>query len=244
MYRRTLAALATTAIISGIAVSIAQLSAAPAGARNAPAIRPLPDPSAFVKKIDNPYYPLPVGRTLVYRGVRDGLTQTDVVTVTRRTKVILGITARVVSDVATHRGRLLEKTFDWFAQDDQGNVWYMGEDTKAFGPGGKVDTSGSWEAGVKGAKAGIIMEADPRIPDSYRQEYLAGQAEDTAWIVDRGGRVTVPFGTLHHILISLESTRIEPGVYDKKVYARGIGIVLERGLTTDEVARLVRVKHA
>jgi hypothetical protein len=195
----------------------------------------------FVKKIDNPYYPLPVGRTLVYEGVRDGVTQVDRVTVTTRTKVIQGITARVVSDVAHHHGRLLEKTFDWFAQDKQGNVWYLGEDTKAYGPHGTIDTSGSWETGVDGAVAGIIMLAHPYVPRAYRQEFLKGEAEDTAWVVNRGTSVTVPYGTVHGVLTTLEATKVEPSSYDEKLYAPGIGIVRERSLTGDETARLVHV---
>src|SRR5262245_4979117 len=121
---------------------------------------PVLDPASFVTVVDNPYFPLPVGRKLVYTGVKDGQTQTDTVTVTDQTKVILGITATVVSDIATHDGALLEKTFDYYAQDDQGNVWYLGEDTTAFLPNGKTDTSGSFTAGVDGAQPGIIMEAD------------------------------------------------------------------------------------
>ncbi len=200
------------------------------------------DPSNFVTVIDNPYYPLPVGRTLVYGGVRDGQTQVDRVTVTDKTKVIGGVTATVVRDVARHGGTLLEKTFDWFAQDVAGNVCYLGEDTKAFGPNGQVDPSGSWEAGVNGAVSGIIMEADPQIPDAYRQEFLEGEAEDTAWIVGRGGNVTVPYGVLHDVLTSLEHTALEPGVVDQKVYAPGLGIVLERALAGgQEVAKLVSV---
>ena len=75
---------------------------------------------------------------------------------------------------------------------------------------------------------GLIMEAAPKVPDAYRQEYLAGQAEDTAWIVGGTNSLTVPYGTVRHVLTSLEATRIEPGLYDKKVYAPGIGIVLEQ----------------
>ncbi len=86
---------------------------------------PVLDPAQFVAVIDNPYFPLPVGRTLVYTGVKDGQTQTDTVTITDQKKVILGITATVVSDVATHDGAVLERTFDFYAQDDQGNVWYF-----------------------------------------------------------------------------------------------------------------------
>jgi hypothetical protein len=208
-----------------------------------PAYEPVLDPANFSAVIDNPYFPLPVGRTLLYRGIKDGQTQEDRVTVTDRTKTVAeGITARVVTDVATHDGNLLEKTSDWYAQDKQGNVWYVGEDTAAYGPNGKVDTSGSWEAGVHDAEPGLIMEADPQIPDAYRQEFLVGQAEDTAWIVDRGGAVTVPAGTFKNVLTSLEATRLEPGAYDQKVYAPGIGIVLEQALTgANEYAKLVSV---
>jgi len=203
---------------------------------------PVFDPNNFVAVIDNPLYPLPVGRTLVYNGIKDGQSQRDVVTVTSQKKVILGVTATVVSDIADHDGALLEKTSDWFAQDKQGNVWYLGEDTVAFLPHGKTDTTGSWEAGVNGAVPGIIMEANPQIPDSYRQEYLAGEAEDTAWVVDRGATISVPYGKVKNVLTTLEATRLEPGAYDQKVYGPGIGIVLEQSLSgPNEFAKLVSV---
>ena len=186
--------------------------------------------------------PGPVGRRLVYTGIKDGQTQRDVVTVTSETKVILGVHATVVSDVADHNGAVLERTSDWYAQDKQGNVWYFGEDTVHFLPNGKGDTSGSWEAGVDGAQPGIIMEGHPQIPDAYRQELLTGQAEDTAWVVNVGGTVSVPYGKVRNVLTTLEATRLEPGAYDQKVYGPGIGIVLEQSLTGDpEVAKLESV---
>jgi hypothetical protein len=203
---------------------------------------PVFDPNNFVAVIDNPYYPLPVGRTLVYTGIKDDQTQRDTVTVTSQKKVILGVTATVVSDIADHDGALLEKTSDWFAQDKQGNVWYLGEDTVAYLAHGKTDASGSWEAGVDGAIPGIIMEANPQIPDAYRQEYLVGEAEDTAWVVDRGGTVKVPYGRIKDVLTTLEATRVEPGSYDLKIYGPGIGIVIEQALSGDvENAKLVSV---
>ena len=232
MFKKALGALAVMALGGGIVTSMTQAGAAPS----------LPDPTHFVSVIDNQYYPLPVGRVLVYTGVKDGQTQTDTVTVTDQTKVILGITATVISDVAKHGNTLLEKTSDWYAQDDQGNVWYLGEDTKAYLPNGKVDTTGSWEAGVNGAEAGIIMEGYPQVPDAYRQEFLAGEAQDTAWIVDTAGSITVPYGKVHKILTTLEATQVEPGAYDQKIYAPGIGIVYELALTgMPEVAELVSV---
>ncbi len=228
------------------AIAASTLIWLPAGAssvRPNAASRPALDPAGFVRVIDNPYYPLPVGRVLTYKGVRDGVTQTERVRITGRTRMIQGIAATVVTDVAKHGARLLEKTTDWFAQDTTGNVWYLGERTAAYDHG-TVDRSGSWLTGVDGAKAGIIMEADPRVPDAYRQEYLMGEAEDTAWIVDRGGRLTVPFGTVHRILTTLEASVVEPGVYDQKIYARGLGIVAEHALAGDEDSRLVEVTPA
>jgi hypothetical protein len=230
---------ALAAAVAGALAAWAPWASSSAG----PGYEPALDPADFSTVIDNPYFPLPVGRTLVYRGIKDGQTQEDRVTVTNQAKVVAeGITARVVTDVATHDGNLLEKTSDWYAQDDHGNVWYVGEDTAAYLPNGKVDTSGSWEAGVHDAEPGLIMEADPQIPDAYRQEFLTGQAEDTAWTVDRGGTLTVPAGTYKNTLTSLEATRLEPGAYDRKVYAPGIGIALEQALTgATEYAKLVSV---
>ncbi len=238
MFRRLLAGCVTAAVL---VVAIAAMWGPAAGATT-PSSAPIFDPTNFVAVVDNPYFPLPVGRTLVYSGIKDGQTQRDVVTVTNQTKVILGVTATVVADIADHDGAVLERTSDWYAQDKQGNVWYLGEDTVHFLANGKGDTTGSWQAGVNGAVPGIIMEANPQIPDAYRQEFLAGQAEDTAWIVNRGGTVSVPYGKVRNVLTSLEATRLEPGAYDQKVYGPGIGIVSEQSLTGDpEVAKLESV---
>ena len=203
---------------------------------------PVLDPANFQTVVDNPYFPLPVGRKLVYSGVKDGQAQTDTVTVTDQHKLILGITATVVHDVATHDATVLEQTFDYYAQDTQGTVWYLGEDTTAFLPNGKADTSGSFQAGVDGAQPGIIMQATPQVPDAYRQECYAGQAEDTAWVVATEGSVRVPYGNVRNVLTTLEATRLEPGAYDQKVYGPGIGIVSEQSLTgPNETSQLVSV---
>jgi len=203
---------------------------------------PVLDPANFVAAVDNPYFPLPVGRKLVYSGVKDGQTQTDTVTVTDQKRVILGIQTTVVNDVATHDGTVLERTFDYYAQDGQGNVWYLGEDTTHFLPNGRADTSGSFVAGVDGAQPGIIMEATPRIADAYRQECYAGQAEDTAWVVGTSGSVRVPYGMVRNVLTTLEATQIEPGAYDQKTYGPGVGILTEQSLTgPNEFAQLVSV---
>jgi hypothetical protein len=214
----------------------------PSGASARSGYEPVLNPADFVRAITNPYLPFPVGRTLTYRGVKDGVTQVDVVHVTSHTRVLEGITAVAVSDVATHNGKLLEKTTDWYAQDKQGNVWYLGEQTAAYS-GGHVDHSGSWLAGVHDGEPGIVMKAHPQIPDAYRQEYLPGQAQDTAWIVNRGGSFKLPFKVVHNVLTSYEFTVLEPTVLDKKIYAPGLGIVREEAaLGPKETATLISVR--
>ncbi|MFL6238731.1 MAG: hypothetical protein ACJ735_04450 [Actinomycetes bacterium] len=215
--------------------------AAHAGARAS--YEPMLNPAEFSTTIDNPYFPLPVGRQLVYKGVKDGQSQVDTVTVTNRTRLTAeGITARVVTDVAKHGTTLLEKTEDWYAQDNAGNVWYLGEKTAAY-DNGQVDRSGSWESGVHDAEPGIVMEAHPKVPDAYRQEYSPrDEAQDTAWIVDTDATQRVPYGVFHQALVSLEASVVEPGAYDKKVYGKGVGIIYEEALTGEsEIAKLVSV---
>ena len=204
------------------------------------------DPADFNAPVANPYYPLEPGTTNVYRGTKDGEGVTTRTTVTHRTKAIQGVTVTVVRDVARHRGHLIEKTSDWYAADNQGNVWYFGEKTATYAPDGHVtSTEGSWKAGVDGAVAGIIMVANPRPPVSYGQEFYPGHAEDQAWVVQRGGSLTIPYGHVHNVLQTFEWTRLEPGVIDQKEYAPGVGIVLEAGRTgAPETSTLVRVVHA
>src|SRR3954462_4616621 len=131
------------------------------------------DPDSFVRRVDNRFFPLVPGTRFVYKGEEDGENETNVTLVTRDRKNILGISAVVVLDRVFVHGELKEKTFDWYAQDKEGNVWYLGEDTKEYEDGRVVSTEGSWESGKHGAKPGIIMLAHPRVGDEYRQEFLA-----------------------------------------------------------------------
>jgi hypothetical protein len=242
MRRKRLIAVGAASLLGLLAVWLPQVTNA-TSSKDA-AYEPHLKASDFSTKIDNRYFPLPVGWTWIYRGVKEGKPQIDRVTVTSMTKrVAEGITGRAIADVAkTPAGKLLEKTTDWYAQDNRGNVWYLGERTAAYLPGGKIDRSGSWEAGVKDGEPGIIMLANPQIPDAYRQEYQQGNAEDTAWVVNRGTSVSVPYGKLHGALTSLEFARIEPNVVDEKLYAPRVGIVLETALKgPPEVAKLVKL---
>jgi hypothetical protein len=181
-----------------------------------------------VRPIDNPYLPLAPGSRWVYRETAaDGSKQRVVVKVTHRTRLIAnGVTARVVRDTATENGKVIEDTFDWYAQDGRGNVWYLGEDTKEYENGKVVSTKGSWEAGVDGATAGIVMPARPRVGMSYRQEYYKGHAEDRAKILSLGEQAEVPFGHFDRVLLTKEWNPLEPKVLEYKLYARGVGPVL------------------
>jgi hypothetical protein len=205
--------------------------------------RPAIDPADFVPVIDNPYLPLRPGTTLVYEGTSGGEREVVRVSVTDDTEEILGITATVVRDRVFVGGKLAEDTFDWYAQDRQGNVWYLGEDTKEYEDGKVVSTEGSWEAGVDGAQAGIIMLADPRVGDAYRQEFYEGEAEDVARVLALDASVTVPHGSFVGVLRTEDWTPLEPRIRENKFYARGIGPVFERLVRGgEEVLRLVEVK--
>lgn len=185
------------------------------------------DPAGFVAVIDNPWMPLLPGSRWVYEGREDDEVERIEVVVTGETRVVMGITATVVRDTVTLDGELVEDTDDWYAQDADGNVWYLGEDSTEYEDGEPVSTAGSWEAGVEGALPGIIMKAAPQVGDAYRQEYDAGEAEDMAQVVRSGVSETVPFGAFEDLLVVSEWTPLEPDVVEEKYYAPGVGVVLE-----------------
>jgi hypothetical protein len=188
----------------------------------------MPGPDSFTTRIDNPYWPMRPGSRWVYRETdSEGARQRVVVTVTRRTKLIAnGVRARVVHDVVREDGELVEVTDDWYAQDRRGRIWYLGEDTTEYENGRPVSKEGSFEAGVDGAQAGIIMFARPRVGMRYRQEFYEGHAEDRARIMSLRERAEVPFGFFRPVLMIREENPLEPRVLEYKFYARGVGPVL------------------
>ena len=188
------------------------------------------DPNNFVRTVDNPLFPLRPGTRYVFEGEEDGEIETNVTIVTHDRKSILGIRATVVLDRVFVRGELKEKTFDWYAQDKQGNVWYLGENTKEYEDGEVVSTEGSWQAGRDGAKAGIIMLAHPRVGDSYRQEFLAGEAEDQSRVVATDIDQRVPYGSFDHCVRTVEFTPLEPGVKEAKIFCPVVGFVRAHGV--------------
>jgi hypothetical protein len=197
----------------------------------------LPPPGEFVTRIDNKFFPLQPGTTWAFRGTQEGKARRVSVFVTHKTKNILGIRATVVLDQVMVGGKRQERTFDWYAQDKHGNVWYLGEDSSDFVNGKWVRSDGSWEAGVNGAKAGIVMKANPRVGTTYRQEYYAGHAEDMAKVLSRNAAVAVPYGSFEHALETSEWTPLERGVLEHKYYVKGVGnvrTVMVRGGAEEE----------
>ena len=188
-----------------------------------------PPNRAFVRTIDNAWFPLRPGATFVYRGVKDGEPTRDVVHVTHRTRMIDGARCTAVTDRLYASGHLAERTTDWYAQDRSGTVWYFGEDTVELDAGGKVTSrEGSWLSGVDGARPGVFMPARPTIGQTFRQEYLRGHAEDHFRVLDLHATARTPAVDSTRALLTKEWTPLEPGVVDHKLYVRGVGLVDER----------------
>jgi hypothetical protein len=224
-----------TSLLALLLVSVSAVGAAP----------PTPiDPDNFVRVIDNPYFPLEPGTKFIYEGESEGTPTREVMTVTSETKEILGVTTTVVHHLAYEDKVLVEETFDWFAQDVDGNVWYFGEDTKEFDENGNViSTEGSWEAGVDGAEAGIIMLADPQVGDRYYQEFYRGEAEDQAKVLQLDASICVRYGCFDNVIVTREWTRLEPGVVEYKYYAEGVGFIYgEMVKGGEEQIELVKVR--
>jgi len=186
---------------------------------------PVIDPANFVAVVTNRYFPLVPGTVFTYIVHKDSTTQDVTITVTHSAKVILGVTCTVVHDLVKANGQVVEDTLDWYAQDKSGDVWYFGEDTKKY-EGSQVSTKGTWEAGVDGAKPGMIMEGNPRISDAYRQEYLAKVAEDRAEVLSLTESATVPSGTYRNCLKTKDYSDLEPGTVENKVFYPNVGQVL------------------
>jgi hypothetical protein len=200
------------------------------------------NPADFGTTIDNPWFPLKPGTSFVYSTAK-GRPPTDVMTVSRRTRVLDGVTTVVVFDRTYEDGRLAEKTADYYAQKNDGSVWYFGEDAYDANKKGKlILSSDSWHSGVDGALPGDFMPAAPQLGEEHYQEYYVGHAEDQYAIASLTARVEVPFGSFKGTLQTNETSRLEPGVLDRDYYVRGVGQVLEKPGAGGRTA-LIRIQH-
>ena len=199
-------------------------------------------PADFVTKIDNPYLPFIPGAKWVYEArLEDGTVERDEIVVLNETRLVNGVTATVVHDVVYVGGQIVEETFDWYAQDTDGNVWYLGEDVNNYKNGALVDHAGSWEWGKDGALPGIIMWADPskHLNEEYRQEYYAGKAEDQGKVLSVSEQVTVPFGSFENVVKTYDSSALDPDLKESKFYASGIGVIKEVDQVSGEEVVLI-----
>jgi hypothetical protein len=204
---------------------------------------PVIDPSNFVARVDNPYFPLTPGTTFVYEGQTAEGFEHDEFAVTHHTRVILGVRCVEVHDTVKTDGQLTEDTLDWFAQDRDGNVWYFGENTHELEDGLITTIDGTFMAGVNGDKPGIIMKAHPAIGDFYRQEFSLNNAEDFAETRSLTQTVHVPTGTFQNCLKSKETTPLETDLLEYKFYAPGVGNILTVDARTGDREELVRIRR-
>ncbi len=220
----------------------AQIAANPAPVAKGQSYQPdVPPPSEFVATVDNPYMPWIPGTKMVFEGVSDGQRERNVVFVTDRTEMVMGVAATVVHDqVFSANGDLAEDTFDWYAQDTAGNVWYFGEDTAEYKNGSVTSTAGSWKAGVDGAQPGVVMLAQPTVGEAYHQEFRKGEAEDVGKVIAVGDSVDVPYGPFDKVVVTEDTTPLEPQIVEHKFYAPGIGVVIEHVIRgAQEISKLV-----
>jgi hypothetical protein len=192
------------------------------------------DPADFVEGVDNQWHPLTPGVTRIYEGASEDESIRIETSVLNETRTVIGVECTVMRDTEYIDGELVEDTYDWFAQDVFGNVWYFGEDSREYEDGKEVSTAGSWESGVDGALPGIIMFDNPLAGVSYRQEYYKGEAEDMAEVIGLEKSKTVAHGSYDNCLQTREWTPLEPGVEEQKYYAAGIGVIYEVAVKGDE----------
>jgi hypothetical protein len=186
------------------------------------------DPASFSANITNPYWPMKPGTRWIYHNVEEGNPPQDIAVVATTTtkKLANGVTARVVRDTARVKGQITEDTIDWYAQDADGNVWYMGEQTAEFENGKIASRAGSWEAGKDGAMPGIMLPAEPQVGQKYRQEYKKGEAEDNGEVLATNNLVETTAGSYKKSLVTMDTSAVETTAVEYKFYAPGVGPLL------------------
>ena len=200
------------------------------------------NPENFVDDVTNTYFPLIAGTVFTYQSQTEEGLETIVVTVLSDKKTVAGVSCTVVRDIVSIDGQMIEDTHDWYAQDKDGNVWYMGEDVSNYENGVLADHEGSFETGVDGAKAGIIMLANPVLEMPYRQEYYFNKAEDWGKVVEKGVTVSTTFGIFNNCIKTADWNALEPDAsMEFKYYAPNVGVVKEEIEGSSEYVDLISI---
>ena len=231
-------AVLVTSVAVGVTTACESAGPAPAAQPSGP-YAPTIDPAAFSSTVDNSFFPIRPGMRWEYRSTTPDGVEMTAITVTGVIKTIMGVPCVEIRDTVKLDGELKEDTLDWYAQHRDGTVWYFGEDTKEYENGQVTSTKGTWTAGVAGALPGIIMPAEPKVGDLYRQEYLKGEAEDIAEVLSLTETATVPTGTYRDTVQTKDTTPLEPALLEQKFYASGVGVVLTVDITTGTRDELV-----
>lgn len=201
------------------------------------------NPTDFTTEINNKYLTFTPGTKFIYEGETEEGTERIEVYVTNEKKKVMGVNTLVVWDRVWLNDELIEDTNDWFAQDKYGNVWYFGEDSKELIDWKVISTDGSWEAGIDGAKPGIIMRSNPIVGESYRQEYYQGEAEDMAEVISLGVKVKVKYSSFSNCLQTKEWNPLEPGDDEYKYYCPEVrGLVYEVGIEDGKGYQLIDIQ--
>ncbi len=204
-------------------------------------------------RIDNAYFPLVPGTTWTYMAETGDGAERIVVEVLDETREVMGVMTRVVRDRVFLDDVLIEDTHDWYAQDDAGNVWYMGETVDNYNyddQGNLIDITheGAWEAGLDVANVGATaipghqMRAMPAPGDAYHQEFYRGEAEDMGTVVELDVSVTLGDGSGYSCLQIRDVNPLSTNPDEFKYYAPNVGLVLEEPVDGSERVELVSVE--
>jgi hypothetical protein len=188
---------------------------------------PVVSASELSPSLTHELFPAPAGARWTYEAKKPDGTERIEIEVLPEKKSVWGTSATVIRDTVFLDDEMIEDTWDWYAEDASGNVWYLGEETYEYENGQVVCECGAWESGVDQALPGVIMLADPRVADAYRQEYLKGEAEDYAEVVSLSEKVTVAAGSFTGCLKTRDRSAIDPSNEAFKYYCPGVGTVLE-----------------
>lgn len=186
-----------------------------------------PNTATFTREIDNPFFPLPVGRQILLEGDESGTDLLVRITVLDEVETVAGVKTRVVEEYEAKDGRVVEISRNFFAQTKEGTVCYFGEDVDNYDADGNVTSNaGAWRADGETFRPGIFMPASLAVGQAFQQEIAPGIAEDQAKVIALGESTDVPAGSYGDTATLLDRNPLDGGE-DTKVYARGIGLIVD-----------------